>query len=206
MIIDQLEIEGFKSYKEKTILKNFGDHFNAITGNNGCGKSNILDSICFVLGISNLNIIRASRIEDLIYQDENLKLNSAKVTLMLKDSEIQKFGDKVLRNKKSISISRTIFISGKNRYSLGGIRVAPGKILNFLYSVNLNITYPHFIIHQGHISKVSLIDGNSIPTPFPLGYLNADGRSFILTEVLIILTSSASSLAAITTKFGNVDK
>jgi energy-coupling factor transporter ATP-binding protein EcfA2 len=157
MIIDQLEIEGFKSYKEKTILKNFGDHFNAITGNNGCGKSNILDSICFVLGISNLNIIRASRIEDLIYQDENLKLNSAKVTLMLKDSEIQKFGDKVLRNKKSISISRTIFISGKNRYSLGGIRVAPGKILNFLYSVNLNITYPHFIIHQGHISKVSLM-------------------------------------------------
>ena len=63
MIIDQLEIEGFKSYKEKTILKNFGDHFNTITGNNGCGKSNILDSICFVLGISNLNIIRASRIE-----------------------------------------------------------------------------------------------------------------------------------------------
>ena len=42
--------------------------------------------------------------------------------------------------------------------------------------------------------------------PIPLGYLNAQGRSFISVEVLIILTSSASSLAAITIKFGNVDK
>lgn len=84
MIIDRLEIEGFKSYKEKTILKNFELNFTTITGNNGCGKSNILDSICFVLGISNLNIIRASKIEDLIYSDENFRLNFARVTLTLK--------------------------------------------------------------------------------------------------------------------------
>ena len=56
------------------------------------------------------------------------------------------------------------------------------------------------------ISKVSLIDGKSMPTPLPLGYLKAEGRSLILTDVFIILTSSASSLAAITTKFGKVDK
>ena len=45
-----------------------------------------------------------------------------------------------------------------------------------------------------------------IPTPLPLGYLKAEGWLFISTEVLIILTNSASSLAAITTKFGKVDK
>ena len=53
---------------------------------------------------------------------------------------------------------------------------------------------------------VSLISGSSNPTPFPLGYLNAHGASLISTEVLIILTSSASSLAAITIKFGSVDR
>ena len=56
------------------------------------------------------------------------------------------------------------------------------------------------------ISNVSLISGSSMPTPFPLGYLNAQGRSLILTAVLTILTSSDSSLAAITTKLGKVDK
>jgi chromosome segregation ATPase len=65
-------------------LKNFGVNFTSITGNNGCGKSNILDLFCFVLGISNLNIIRVSKIEDLIYSDENLMLNSTRVTLTLK--------------------------------------------------------------------------------------------------------------------------
>ena len=65
---------------------------------------------------------------------------------------------------------------------------------------NVHTTY----IDSIPISKVSLIEGKFIPTPFPLGYLKAEGRSFILTDVLIIFTSSASSLAAITTKLGKV--
>ena len=53
---------------------------------------------------------------------------------------------------------------------------------------------------------ISAIFGRITPEPFPLGYLNALGLSFIVVEVLIILTNSASSLAAITTKFGKVVK
>ena len=56
------------------------------------------------------------------------------------------------------------------------------------------------------ISIFSSIDGKFTPTPFPLGYLKAEGLSLMSTDVLIILINSASSLAAITTKFGNVDK
>ena len=52
----------------------------------------------------------------------------------------------------------------------------------------------------------SLIFGNSKPVPLPLGYLNADGLSLMFIEVFIILTNSDSSLAAITIKFGKVDK
>ena len=47
-------MDGFKSYAQRVVIPGFDSQFNAITGLNGSGKSNILDSICFVLGIQNL--------------------------------------------------------------------------------------------------------------------------------------------------------
>jgi structural maintenance of chromosome 2 len=58
MYISEIAIEGFKSYASRVTLTNFDQTFNAITGLNGSGKSNILDSICFVLGIKNLTQVR----------------------------------------------------------------------------------------------------------------------------------------------------
>jgi len=72
MYIQEIIIEGFKSYAQRTVISGFDSQFNAITGMkflrsirnqlilltvglNGTGKSNILDSICFVLGITNLS-------------------------------------------------------------------------------------------------------------------------------------------------------
>lgn len=54
MYIKSIVLDGFKSYGNRTEINNFDKEFNAITGLNGTGKSNILDSICFVLGITNL--------------------------------------------------------------------------------------------------------------------------------------------------------
>lgn len=51
----EIIIDGFKSYAQRTVISGFDPQFNAITGLNGSGKSNILDAICFVLGISNLS-------------------------------------------------------------------------------------------------------------------------------------------------------
>lgn len=55
MFIKSIVLEGFKSYAERTEINGFDPFFNAITGLNGSGKSNILDSICFLLGITNLS-------------------------------------------------------------------------------------------------------------------------------------------------------
>jgi len=55
MHIKKIVIDGFKSYAQRTEIDGFDDQFNAITGLNGSGKSNILDAICFVLGIKNLS-------------------------------------------------------------------------------------------------------------------------------------------------------
>lgn len=54
MYIEEVILEGFKSYATRTVISNWDPQFNAITGLNGSGKSNILDAICFVLGIDNL--------------------------------------------------------------------------------------------------------------------------------------------------------
>lgn len=54
MFIKSIMLDGFKSYGQRTEIAGFDEQFNAITGLNGSGKSNILDSICFVLGITNL--------------------------------------------------------------------------------------------------------------------------------------------------------
>lgn len=58
MYIQEVVIEGFKSYATRTVIEGWDPAFNAITGLNGTGKSNILDAICFVLGIDNLRQVR----------------------------------------------------------------------------------------------------------------------------------------------------
>lgn len=58
MYIKSIILDGFKSYGKRTEINGFDPEFTAITGLNGTGKSNVLDAICFVLGISNLGQVR----------------------------------------------------------------------------------------------------------------------------------------------------
>lgn len=60
----------------------FDTQFNAITGLNGSGKSNILDAICFVLGISKLAHVRAENLQELIYKAGNSGVTKASVTII----------------------------------------------------------------------------------------------------------------------------
>jgi len=60
MWLTEVVIDGFKSYAAREVISGFDPSFNAITGLNGTGKSNILDAICFVLGISNLTQVMGS--------------------------------------------------------------------------------------------------------------------------------------------------
>ncbi len=66
MYIKQVVLDGFKSYAQRTEVNGFDPLFNAITGLNGSGKSNILDAICFLLGISNLSQVGKNDTKDLV--------------------------------------------------------------------------------------------------------------------------------------------
>jgi hypothetical protein len=64
MFIKEIIIDGFKSYANRTVIPGWDPSFNAITGANGTGKSNILDAICFVLGITNLAQVRVHNLQE----------------------------------------------------------------------------------------------------------------------------------------------
>lgn len=70
MYIKSIVIDGFKSYAQRTEINGFDPLFNAITGLNGSGKSNILDSICFLLGITNLQQVEYLDFYDLLLLDK----------------------------------------------------------------------------------------------------------------------------------------
>lgn len=63
MKVIELIIDGFKSYAVRTVISGWDESFNSITGLNGSGKSNILDAICFVLGITSMSTVRAQNIQ-----------------------------------------------------------------------------------------------------------------------------------------------
>lgn len=81
MYIKSVTIDGFKSYGRKVELLDFDQQFNAITGLNGTGKSNILDSICFVLGSNNMTLARVSNLRELIYKNGQAGVEKASVTI-----------------------------------------------------------------------------------------------------------------------------
>jgi structural maintenance of chromosome 2 len=87
MFIQEIIIDGFKSYATRTVISGWDAQFNAITGLNGSGKSNILDAICFVLGITNLTQVRASNLQDLVYKQGQAGVTKATVSLVFNNSD-----------------------------------------------------------------------------------------------------------------------
>ncbi|PPS12304.1 hypothetical protein GOBAR_AA08338 [Gossypium barbadense] len=79
--------EGFKSYASRTLVPGFDPFFNSISGLNGSGKSNILDSICFVLGITNLQQVRAANLQELVYKQGQAGITKATVSIIFDNSD-----------------------------------------------------------------------------------------------------------------------
>jgi len=153
MFIEELIIDGFKSYSTRVNVGPFDKMFNAITGLNGSGKSNILDSICFVLGISNLSQVRVGNLSELVYKQGQAGVTKASVTVVFNnlDKSCSPVGYEA---HDKITITRQIVIGGRNRYLLNSHNVQQNQIQNLFHSVSLNVNNPHFLIMQGRITKV----------------------------------------------------
>ncbi|XP_009880428.1 PREDICTED: structural maintenance of chromosomes protein 2 [Charadrius vociferus] len=153
MYIKSIVLEGFKSYGQRTEICDFDPLFNAITGLNGSGKSNILDSICFLLGITNLSQVRASNFQDLVYKNGQAGVTKATVSITF-DNSNKKSSPLGLEANDEITITRQVVIGGKNKYLVNGVNASNSRVQDIFCSVGLNVNNPHFLIMQGRITKV----------------------------------------------------
>lgn len=153
MYLKEVIIDGFKSYATRTVVSGFDPAFNAITGLNGSGKSNVLDSICFVLGITNLSQVRASSLQELVYKNGQAGIRKATVTLVF-DNENKESSPVGYESLAKITVTRQIVVGGRNKYLINGHVAQPGRVQNLFHSVGLNVNNPHFLIMQGRITKV----------------------------------------------------
>ena len=118
MHIKQVILDGFKSYGKRTVCGPFDEQFNAITGLNGSGKSNILDSICFVLGISKLAQVRVSNMQGLVYKNGQAGVTKASVTIVFDN---QKPGGPLGYDQHDqLTVTRQVVIGGRNKYLING--------------------------------------------------------------------------------------
>ncbi|KAJ0043677.1 hypothetical protein Pint_17204 [Pistacia integerrima] len=153
MYIKEICLEGFKSYASRTVVPGFDPYFNAITGLNGSGKSNILDSICFVLGITNLQQVRASNLQELVYKQGQAGITKATVSIVFDNSDRNR-SPLGYEDHPEITVTRQIVVGGRNKYLINGKLSQPSQVQTLFHSVQLNVNNPHFLIMQGRITKV----------------------------------------------------
>jgi chromosome segregation protein len=114
MFLNHLEMYGFKSFPSKLHLK-FGEGITAIVGPNGCGKTNIVDAIRWVLGEQKPTLLRSEQMEDVIFNGtaQRKPLNMAEVSLTIDNTR------GILPNEYSeVQITRRLFRSGESEYLL----------------------------------------------------------------------------------------
>ncbi|EQL03435.1 hypothetical protein G6O67_000754 [Ophiocordyceps sinensis] len=153
MRVIEVIIDGFKSYAVRTVISGWDESFNSITGLNGSGKSNILDSICFVLGITNMSTVRAQNLQDLIYKRGQAGVTKASVTIVFDNRDTKK-SPIGFEEYATISVTRQIVLGGTSKYLINGHRAQQQTVQNLFQSVQLNINNPNFLIMQGRITKV----------------------------------------------------
>eukprot|EP00531_Pseudo-nitzschia_arenysensis_P016854 CAMPEP_0116127038 /NCGR_PEP_ID=MMETSP0329-20121206/6636_1 /TAXON_ID=697910 /ORGANISM="Pseudo-nitzschia arenysensis, Strain B593" /LENGTH=1215 /DNA_ID=CAMNT_0003621129 /DNA_START=198 /DNA_END=3845 /DNA_ORIENTATION=- len=161
MHIKEVVIDGFKSYARRTVVEGFDPHFNAITGLNGSGKSNILDSICFVLGITNLSQVRAGNLSELVYKQGQAGVTKASVTVIF-NNEDEATSPVGYEQCREVTVTRQVLLGGKSKYLINGRNSPAGQVQNLFHSVQLNVNNPHFLIMQGRITKVLNMKPNEI--------------------------------------------
>lgn len=153
MHIEEIILDGFKSYATRTVVSGFDPRFNAITGLNGSGKSNVLDAICFVLGITNLSQVRAANLQELVYKQGQAGVTKASVTIVFNNQDA-KSSPVGYEQYEQISVARQVVIGGRNKYLINGHTAQVSQVQNLFHSVQLNVNNPHFLIMQGRITKV----------------------------------------------------
>ncbi|MBR2133175.1 MAG: chromosome segregation protein SMC [Eubacterium sp.] len=149
MVLRTLEMQGFKSFPDKTEL-NFGKGITAVVGPNGSGKSNISDAVRWVLGETSTKSLRGSKMEDVIFGGTSTrkKLGFAQVQLTLDNS------DHTLKDKgEVITVTRRYYRSGESEYKIDGESVRRRDIHELFMDTGLG-SDGYSMVGQGKIDSI----------------------------------------------------
>lgn len=149
MYLKALEIQGFKSFADKTVLS-FEKDITAIVGPNGSGKSNISDAIMWVMGEQRTKTLRGSKMEDVIFGGTTIRgaMGYAQVTLIIDNSQ------RIIDSDSSeIMLTRRYYRSGESEYYINREQVRLKDINSLLMDTGLGRD-GYSIIGQGKIADI----------------------------------------------------
>ena len=149
MYLKALELDGFKSFSNKTIL-DFTRGITAVVGPNGSGKSNILDAILWVLGEQSYKSIRAAQSSDIIFSGGKNKRasNFAEVSLIIENS------DRYLDYESDeVKITRKVYRNGEGEYLINNKRARLKDIHNLFMDTGIG-KQAYSIIGQGRVERI----------------------------------------------------
>jgi len=149
LYLKALEIQGFKSFPEKTVLT-FENSITAIVGPNGSGKSNIADALLWVMGEQRSKTLRGAKMEDVIFggTEKRGAMGFAQVTLILDNTDRS-----IAIDASEIMLTRRYYRSGESEYYINREAVRLKDINSLLMDTGLGRD-GYSVIGQGRISEI----------------------------------------------------
>lgn len=149
MFLKSLDIFGFKSFADRTHI-DFADGITALLGPNGCGKSNVVDAMKWVLAENKSKNLRAATMEGVIFNGTETRpaLNLAEVTLTIMNEN-----SLLPRPDSEIAIKRRLFRSGESQYFINNEQVGPTEIRKLFMDTGVGKA-AYSVMEQGKIDQI----------------------------------------------------
>ncbi len=152
MKLDKIKLSGFKSFADQTTIIIQGN-LTAVVGPNGCGKSNVIDAVRWVMGESSAKHLRGGNMADVIFNGSSGRkpVSMASVELIFDNSEGKAGGE--YSKYSTISIRRQVSRDGQSQYALNGTKCRRKDITDLFLGTGLGAR-SYAIIEQGTISRM----------------------------------------------------
>ena len=152
MRLSKIKLSGFKSFVDSTTIS-FPGNLMAIVGPNGCGKSNIIDAVRWVLGESSAKTLRGDSMADVIFNGSSVRkpVGRASVELMFNNADGSLGGP--YAGYSEVAVRRVVSRDGTSKYFLNNSRCRRKDITNMLLGTGLG-SHGYSIIEQGMISRL----------------------------------------------------
>ncbi|MCE2656087.1 MAG: AAA family ATPase, partial [Sediminibacterium sp.] len=156
MRLKSLEIKGFKSFADKTIVS-FDEGITGIIGPNGCGKSNIIDSIRWVIGEQKISALRSENLDSLVFNGSKTRSASgmAEVSLTFENTK-----NLLPTEFNNVTVTRRFYKNGESEYRLNDVACRLKDIHNLFMDTGVS-TDSYAIIELGMVDDIIKDKDNS---------------------------------------------